>query len=72
MIIIQPKKPFMGVIFDEDHDFEGPRAPKAHPDTVLTNLSRRPGRPFIYALTTRKALIYVNIYIFEGENMRKI
>jgi hypothetical protein len=23
------------VIFDEDYDFEGPRAPKAHLDTVL-------------------------------------
>jgi hypothetical protein len=25
----------IGVIFDEDYDFEGPRAPKAHLDTVL-------------------------------------
>ena len=37
-MIIQTKNPFPGVIFDEDqdHDFEGPRAPKAHLDTVLT------------------------------------
>ena len=33
MIIIQPKKMFLGVVFDVDHDFEGPRAPKAHLDT---------------------------------------
>ena len=26
----------MGVMFDVDHDFEGPRAPKAHLDAVLS------------------------------------
>ena len=46
MIIIQTKTSFLGVVFDVDHDSEGPRAPKAHPDAVLTNLSRRLGRPF--------------------------
>ena len=35
VIISQPKTSFLGVVFDVDHDFEGPRAPKAHPDTVL-------------------------------------
>ena len=46
MIISQTKTSFLGVVFDVDHDFEGPRASKAHPDAVLTNLSRRLGRPF--------------------------
>ena len=39
VIISQPKTSFLGVVFDVDHDFEGPRAPKAHLDTVNTNLS---------------------------------
>ena len=34
------------MVFDVDHDFEGPRAPKAHLDTVNTNLSHHLGRPF--------------------------
>ena len=34
MILSQPKNPFLGVVFDVDHDFEGPRAPKAHLDTA--------------------------------------
>ena len=38
MIISQPKTSFLGVVFDGDRDFEGPRAPKAHLDTVNTNL----------------------------------
>ena len=46
MIISQPKTSFLGVVFDVDHDFEGPRAPKAHPDTVLINLSHHLGTPF--------------------------
>eukprot|EP00964_Phaeocystis_antarctica_P074370 scaffold45716_cov53-Phaeocystis_antarctica.AAC.1 len=33
-MISQPKTPFLGVVFDGDHDFEGPRSPKAHFDTV--------------------------------------
>ena len=41
VIISEPKRP-LGVIFDEDHDFKGPRAPKAHLDTVLT----KPVTPF--------------------------
>ena len=47
MIIIQPKTSFLGVVFDVDHDFEGPRAPKAYLDTVNTNLSHQVRRPFI-------------------------
>ena len=35
---------FLGVIFDEGHDFEGPRAPKAHLDTVLTKPVAPPGQ----------------------------
>jgi hypothetical protein len=31
VIIRQTKNPFLGVIFDEDHGFEGPRAPKRSP-----------------------------------------
>ena len=38
VIISQPKTSFLGVVFDVYHDFEGPRAPKAHLDTVNTNL----------------------------------
>eukprot|EP00964_Phaeocystis_antarctica_P139679 scaffold104486_cov69-Phaeocystis_antarctica.AAC.1 len=35
----------MGVIFDEDHDFEGLRSPRAHLDTLLRNLSSHLGTP---------------------------
>ena len=42
MIISQPKTSFLGVVFNVDRDFEGPRAPKAHLDTVNTNLSHQP------------------------------
>ena len=34
MIISQPKTSFLWVVFDVDHNFEGPRAPKAHLDTA--------------------------------------
>jgi hypothetical protein len=44
VIIIQPKHTFLGVIFDEGHDFEGRRAPKAHLDTVLTKPVAPPGQ----------------------------
>ena len=46
MIISQPKIPFLGVVFDVDHDFEGPRAPKAHLDTVNRNLLHHLAPPF--------------------------
>ena len=47
-ILIQPIFRFLGVIFDGDHDFEGPRSPKSHLDTVLRKLVTPPGRaPFI-------------------------
>ena len=36
VIISQPKTSFLGVVFDVDHDFEGPRAPKAVSYTHLT------------------------------------
>ena len=39
MIISQTKNPFLGVVFDEDHDFEGLSAPKAHLDPVLANVT---------------------------------
>ena len=45
VIISQPILRFLGVIFDRDHDFEGPRSPKAHLDTVLRNLSSHLRRP---------------------------
>ena len=45
MIISQPKTSFLGVVFDGDHDFEGPRAPKARLDTVNANLSHHLGTP---------------------------
>ena len=45
MIISQPKTSFLGVVFDVDHDFEGPRAPRAHLDTVLTKSVTPPGHP---------------------------
>ena len=44
MINSQPKIPFLGVVFDVDHDFEGLRAPKAHLATVLTNPVTSPGQ----------------------------
>ena len=47
VIISQPKTSFLGVVFDVDHDSEGPRAPKAHLNTVNTNLSHHPRPPFI-------------------------
>ena len=46
MIISEPKTSFLGVVFDVDHDFEGPRAPKAHLDTVNTNLLDHLPPPF--------------------------
>ena len=45
MLISQPKTSFLGVGFDGDHDFEGPRVPKAHLDTVNTNLSHQVAPP---------------------------
>ena len=45
VIISQTKTSFLGVVFDEDHDFEGPRAPKAHLYTVNRNLSHHLGTP---------------------------
>ena len=45
VIIIQQKNSFLGVIFDEGHDFEGPRAPNAHLDTVLTKPVTPLGHP---------------------------
>ena len=45
MINSQPKIPFLGVVFDVDHDFEGPKAPKAHVDTVNRNLLDHLRRP---------------------------
>ena len=44
MIIIQPKTSFLGVVFDVDHDFEGPRAPKAHLDIVKYKPVTSPGQ----------------------------
>ena len=38
----------MGVIFDGDHDVEGPRSPIAHLDTVLRNLLSHPRPPRTY------------------------
>ena len=34
-----------GVVFDVDHDFEGPRGPKAHLDTGLAKPVTPPGYP---------------------------
>ena len=33
------------MVFDVSHDFEGPRAPKAHLDTVLDKPVTPPGHP---------------------------
>ena len=41
VIISQTIFRFLGVIFDGDHGFEGPRSPKSHLDTVL----RKPVTP---------------------------
>jgi len=45
VIISQPIFRFLGVIFDGDHDFEGPRSPTAHLDTVLMKPVTPPGHP---------------------------
>ena len=34
------------MVFDVDHDFEGPRAPKAHLDTVKYKPVTSPGTPY--------------------------
>ena len=52
-IIRKPIFRFLGVIFDGDHDFEGPRSPKAHLDTVLTKPVTPPGHP-LYARETAR------------------
>ena len=44
----QPKTSFLGSVFDVDHDFEGPRAPKAHLDTVKYKPIESPAPP-LYA-----------------------
>ena len=56
------KKSFLGVIFDGDYDFEGPRSPKAHRDTVLRNQSSHLRRPFIDL--KRKRLTYTFLLLF--------
>ena len=48
VIISQPILRFLGVIFDRDHDFEGPRSPKAHLDTVLSKPVTPLGHPPYY------------------------
>ena len=50
MIISQPKTSFLGVVFDVDHDSEGPRASKAHLDTVLTKPVIPCGPPLYFIL----------------------
>ena len=51
MIISHPKTSFLGVVSDGDHDFEGPRGPKAHLDTVLTKpVTHHLGTPFSITL----------------------
>ena len=45
VLIIHPKTSFLGVVFNVDHDFEGPRGPKPHLDTVLTKPVTPPGHP---------------------------
>ena len=55
MIISQPKTSFLGVVFDGDRDFEGPRAPKAHLDTVNTNILDHLAPPRTTISTSRKA-----------------
>ena len=53
MIISQPKPSFLGVVFDVDHNFEGPRAPKARLDTAKEKLCSKKTHPltFLAALT---------------------
>ena len=45
VIISKPKTSFLGVVLDGDHDFEGPRAPKAHLGTVKYKPVETPGHP---------------------------
>ena len=60
MIIIKPKTSFLGVVFDMDHDFEGPRAPKAHLDTVLDKPVTPPGTLY-YVFICRECVKAVDI-----------
>ena len=46
------------MVFDGDHDFEGPRAPKAHLDTVKRNLSHHLGKPFNPITLTQAAVAW--------------
>ena len=62
MIISQTKNPFLRVIFDEDHDFEGLRAPKVHLDTVLTKYVTPPG-PALYFLALIGEDNYIRLYM---------
>eukprot|EP00964_Phaeocystis_antarctica_P030736 scaffold17386_cov63-Phaeocystis_antarctica.AAC.1 len=48
MIIRQPIFRFLGVIFDGDHEFGGPRSPIAHLDTVLRKPVTPPGHPLYF------------------------
>ena len=45
MIIRKPKLRLGGVVFDGDRDFEGPRSPKAHLDTVKYKPTAPRGHP---------------------------
>ena len=63
VIISQQKTSFLGVVFDGDHDFEGPRAPNAHLDTVNRNLSHHLRRPFILASTLNGAKFFCDKFV---------
>ena len=47
VILSQPKKSVVGVVFDVDHDFEGPRAPKAHLDTAKEKVGSEKTHPLV-------------------------
>ena len=58
ILISRKTTSFLGVVFDVDHDFEGPRASKAHLDTVNTNLSHHLRRPFSGAYENNQPTVF--------------
>ena len=64
MILSQPKTSFLGVVFDGDHDFVGPRSPKAHLDTLnaIGNLLLPGGSTLLYGFTLTAQVVTALFY----------
>ena len=53
--VVPPKTSLLGVVFDGDHDFEGPRAPKAHSDTGKYKPVESPAPPLYRGIEKLKS-----------------